>query len=58
MEKNRKYRIIIEGELVTNMTAEEIKKNAYAGVYGWTLDKQRVTVKPIISKKRKETTKQ
>jgi len=56
MEKYRKYHIIIEGDLETNMTAEEIKEDAHGSVYGWNLGKQKVTVKPIIPKKRKETT--
>jgi len=51
----RKYHIIIEGDLETNMTAEEIKHDAHGDVFGWNLGKQKVTVKPITPKKRKGT---
>lgn len=56
MEKYRKYHIIIEGDMETNMTAEEIKHEANGSVAHWSLDRQKVTVKPIVQKKRKETT--
>jgi formylmethanofuran dehydrogenase subunit E len=55
-EKYRKYHVTIEGDLETNMTAEEIKEEAHANVEGWSFEKQKVTVKPIAQKKRKETT--
>lgn len=55
METYRKYHVIIEGDLETNMTAEEIKHEANGVVCLWNLRKQKVTVKPIISKKKKET---
>jgi hypothetical protein len=55
MEKYRKYHVTIEGDLETNMTAEEIKEEAQGSCF-WSLDKRKVTVKPIAQKKRKETT--
>jgi hypothetical protein len=54
MGKYRKYHVIIEGDLeVTNMTAEEIKYEAHGSVNGYSLNKQKVTVKPIIKKNRR-----
>jgi len=48
---DRTYHITIEGYLTTNMTAKDIKENAYAGVWSWSLEKQKVTVKRIVEKK-------
>lgn len=55
-EKYRKYHVTIEGDLETHMTAEEIKQDAHGSVFSWSLSRQKVTVKPIAQKKRKETT--
>lgn len=50
----RKYHVTIEGDLEANMTAEEIKEGCHAYVCGWSLSRQKVAVKPIVRKKRKE----
>jgi len=54
MEKYRKYHVIIEGDLETNMTAEEIKQDAAnRGSLSLNLQYFTVTVKPITQKKKK-----
>jgi hypothetical protein len=56
MSEYRKYHIIIEGDLETNMTIQEIKEETRVTVAHWGLDRQRVQVKRIVNKQVKAKT--